>query len=129
MRLSRSLMIRGAVIGTTGAAPMALVAARAAGWWFGVAVGLVLCALLCVNVWLSSNPAHLAIGLPVGLTLGFLADSVPAAAAYSVLAGSLGFVVTLLWLVAGSAWGRFCVVRAWLAVRGVIPWRLFGFLE
>jgi hypothetical protein len=149
VRLSRSLVIRGTVIGVVGAAPLALVASQTGGWRSGVAVGVVLCVLLCVNVWFSSGPVRpaanpvdafrasrmfalvrwSAIGLTVSLTLGFLAGSVPVTARYSALAGSLGLVVTLLWLVVGSAWGRFCVVRAWFAVRGVLPWRLFDFLE
>jgi hypothetical protein len=31
--------------------------------------------------------------------------------------------------ISANAWFRFCVSRAWLAFRGVLPWRLMTFLE
>ena len=36
--------------------------------------------------------------------------------------------VCLLWLILGTAWGRYVVARVWLALRGRLPWRLSDFL-
>jgi hypothetical protein len=149
LRLTRPLAVRAATVGAVGALPLALVAAQMGSWWAGISTGAVLWVTLCANAWFVLGPRAtainpratvrasrwfalvrwLAIGLTVGLTLGFLTGSIGMIAGYSVLAGSLGAIVTLLWLLAGSVWGRFCVVRIWLAIRGVLPWRLFDFLD
>ena len=56
-------------------------------------------------------------GLTGGLTLGLAFG----------LSGrfSGGLAVGLV----GGAWGRFTLVRGWLALRGYLPWRLLGFLD
>lgn len=35
---------------------------------------------------------------------------------------------SLLWLVLGTAWGRYVLAHAWLALQRRVPWRLFSFL-
>lgn len=42
--------------------------------------------------------------------------------------GAMSGAFLALVLLATRAWSRFVVVRLWLAARGVLPWRLMGFL-
>jgi hypothetical protein len=64
-------------------------------------------------------------GLMGGLTLGLafgLSGRVSGGVAVGLTAGlEVGLV--------GGAWGRFTLVRGWLALRGYLPWRLLGFLD
>jgi predicted lipid-binding transport protein (Tim44 family) len=71
-------------------------------------------ALIMAAGWLLSGRepgllSELGFGLALGLAVGLLGG----------LAGGLGF----------AAWGQFTIVRAWLAVRGQLPWRLMAFLN
>ncbi|HEX2159201.1 MAG TPA: NACHT domain-containing protein [Actinomycetes bacterium] len=64
-------------------------------------------------------------GLIGGLTLGLafgLADRFSGGPAVGFTSGlAVGLVL--------GAWGRFTLVRGWLALRGHLPWRLLGFLD
>ncbi|HZD74242.1 MAG TPA: NACHT domain-containing protein [Actinomycetota bacterium] len=61
-------------------------------------------------------------GLPTGLMTGELADGLGA----GLTVASAGALVGAFCL---TAWGQFTIVRAWLAVRGKLPWRLMAFLD
>jgi hypothetical protein len=62
-----------------------------------------------VPPWGSGLMSLLKSGLEIGLAVGLVGG----------LVGGLGF----------TAWGQFTIVRAWLAVRGKLPWRLMAFLD
>jgi NACHT domain len=90
---------------------------RTAAIVLGLVGGLLLgpiVALIMAAGWLLSGRepgllSELGFGLALGLAVGLLGG----------LAGGLGF----------AAWGQFTIVRAWLAVRGQLPWRLMAFLN
>jgi hypothetical protein len=64
-------------------------------------------------------------GLTGGLTLG-LAFGLSGRFSGGLAVGlTAGLAVGLV----GGAWGRFTLVRGWLALRGYLPWRLLGFLD
>jgi hypothetical protein len=132
---------RALLMGFAAAAPLALIAMQVTGWVFGAVVGVTLWAGIGVTAWLAGpTPGQ----YPASATVTLRASQLFAATTWLALALSVGVVwtlvassltldevtiglvaaaVTLTWLTTGSAWGRFTVARAWLAARGLLPWR------
>jgi hypothetical protein len=67
-----------------------------------------------------------AIGATFGAALGLGATKLAGSTALGLAGGA---VLGLLTAVSGTAWGRFQAARAWLAWKGVLPWRLMSFLH
>lgn len=76
--------------------------------------------IAAVNSGVAGAICALGIGLPMTIYAGLAAGAVwgGAGAATAILATALG-----------TAWGRFCIVRLWLASCGVLPLRLMRFLD
>jgi hypothetical protein len=64
-------------------------------------------------------------GLTSGLTLGLAFGLAGRFTGRLAVGLTVGLTVGLI----GGAWGRFTLVRGWLALHGHLPWRLLGFLE
>jgi NACHT domain len=68
-------------------------------------------------------------GLAAGLAGALVSRLVLGPEGGRLLGPGTGLLAGLVFGPGSSAWGRFTVLRGWLALRGRLPWRLLGFLD
>jgi hypothetical protein len=118
--------------------PAMLVGGLLFGLWYGAMIGLVFALMewlrnpaddaRAVTPWSvlrDDRTAAIVLGLMTGLVFGL---------PVTLLGGfESGLAWALVWGLTGglglTAWGQFTIVRAWLAARGQLPWRLMAFLD
>jgi hypothetical protein len=101
--------------------------------WFpiGLAVGFVTGPAMSLTTgregW-HKTPAQVSAGIRG--RLGDLIGEITSALRFGLVAGlAFGLVAGFAAAAAGTSWGQFTILRAWLAVRGRLPLRLMAFLD